>query len=39
VDRGRRRDHDWLTVQQRAKFAQRGDREARLLFVGELLTD
>ena len=38
MDRGRRRDHDWLTVQQRAKFAQRGDREARVLFVGELLT-
>ena len=38
VDRGRHRDHDWLTVQQRTKFAQRRDREARVLFVGELLT-
>jgi hypothetical protein len=38
-DRGRPRDHDWLTVQQRAKFAQRRDRQARVLFVGELLTD
>jgi hypothetical protein len=28
-----------LTVQQRAKFAQRRDREAWVLFVGELLTD
>jgi len=37
-DRGRRRDRDRLTVQQRAQFAQRRDREARVLFVGELLT-
>ena len=33
------RDHDALTVEQRAKVEQRGDRNAGSTFVGELLTD
>ena len=35
---GRGRDHHALTVEQRAKLAQRGHRNARSNFVSELLT-
>ena len=34
----RHRDHEALTVEQRAKVVQRGHRNARANFVGELLT-
>ena len=32
------RDHEALTVEQRAKVTQRGHRDARTNFTGELLT-
>ena len=35
---GHGRGHHTLTVEQRAKFAQRGHRNARSNFVSELLT-
>jgi len=35
----RHRDQEGLTVEQRAKVLQRGHGQARLTFVGELLTD
>ena len=39
VGHRRSRDHEGLTVEQRAKVLQRGHRKTRTPFVGELLTD
>jgi len=36
---GHRRDHEALAVEQRAKVVQRGHRNPRTTFVGELLTE